>query len=407
MPYKRLLVLDDDSAVSRTIGLFARGVEFDTRTTSRPDDFFHELEHWHPTHIALDLIMPAMDGVEVMRRLANRHCTARIIITSGVGNRVLDAASRAAAERGLDIAGVLSKPFSPSSLRELLSQPSPRAHSYLDQEPSTITDGSLITESRLRRALENGEFHLDFQPKIACKTRQIAGFEALVRWNYPGLGTVMPDQFVPLAEHAGLICKLTEQVLKQGLQWLSSNFPDDTINLSLNLSAKSLVDEYLSDYLLGLCQQYAVKPERLILELTESSAMEDPVASLDLLTRLRMKGFKLSIDDFGTGYSSMVQLVRLPFSELKVDKSFVQAASQSQEARTVIRSVIELGHSLGLRVTAEGIEDAEALRFVSKLGCDFAQGYWVARPLAKDDVRHWTSEWSASNKLSVLPTPPL
>src|SRR5690606_7193943 len=135
--------------------------------------------------------------------------------------------------------------------------------------------------------------------------------------------------------------------------------------------------------------RHGLTPEHLVLELTETSAMQDPVASLDMLTRLRMKGFQLSIDDFGTGYSSMVQLVRLPFSEIKLDKSFVMTARKSQESRTVIKSIVDLGKSLGLKSTAEGIEDDETLSYLREIGCDAAQGYLIARPLAAEQAIRW------------------
>jgi EAL domain-containing protein (putative c-di-GMP-specific phosphodiesterase class I) len=152
------------------------------------------------------------------------------------------------------------------------------------------------------------------------------------------------------------------------------------------------VDIHLADVLTSLCREYLVAPERVVLELTESSAMVDPILSLDLLTRLRVKGFQLSIDDFGTGYSSMVQLVRLPFSEIKVDRSFVMQAEQSQESRTVIKSIVDLGHSLGLVVTAEGVEDLSTLNYLNSLGCDLAQGYFIARPMAGEAARAWVEK---------------
>ena len=144
---------------------------------------------------------------------------------------------------------------------------------------------------------------------------------------------------------------------------------------------------------------YQIAPERIVIELTETSAMVDSVLSLDLMTRFRVKGFQLSIDDFGTGYSSMVQLVRLPFSEIKVDKSFVMNAQKSQESRNVIKSVIDLGHSLGLQVTAEGVEDQQTLNYLISLGCDFAQGYFIARPMPGEAARFWAEERLAEGKI--------
>ena len=231
-----------------------------------------------------------------------------------------------------------------------------------------------------------------YQPKIECKSGAMAGFEALVRWNHPDRGIIMPDDFIPLTEETGLIDALTVQVFDQSLEWFSQSFPDSDLKLSLNISAKSLVDIQLADNLSALCQRFQIGTERIILELTESSAMTDSMLSLDLLTRLRVKGFQLSIDDFGTGYSSMLQLVRLPFSEIKVDRSFVMQAHQFKESRTVIKSIIDLGRSLGLIVAAEGVEDLKTLDYLNRLGCDLAQGYFIARPMPGEAARSWVEQ---------------
>ena len=211
-----------------------------------------------------------------------------------------------------------------------------------------------------------------------------------MRWAPTPSLLILPDQFVPLAESSGLIKLLTEQVCDQALCWFAQNFASSTLTLSINFSAKNLADTHLAEWISELCRQHGVDPARVILELTESSAMDDPVKSLALLTRLRMQGFQLSIDDFGTGFSSLVQLVRLPFSELKVDKSFVMTALESHEARAVIKSIVDLGKSLGLRVAAEGVEDAATLDYITSVGCDFAQGYFISEPLPGRDALAWT-----------------
>jgi EAL domain-containing protein (putative c-di-GMP-specific phosphodiesterase class I) len=199
----------------------------------------------------------------------------------------------------------------------------------------------------------------------------------------------MPDNFIPVAEQAGLIDVLTGQIFNQSLEWFSQSFFGANLKLSLNISAKSLVDIHLVDILSSLCSLHRVAPDHIVLELTETSAMIDPILSLDLMTRFRVKGFQLSIDDFGTGFSSMVQLVRLPFSEIKIDKSFVMNAQKSQESRSVIKSIIDLGHSLDLLVAAEGVEDLDTLNYLNTLGCDFAQGYLIARPMPGEAARSW------------------
>jgi EAL domain-containing protein (putative c-di-GMP-specific phosphodiesterase class I)/CheY-like chemotaxis protein len=403
----RLLVLDDDPNIGRAIQSIVEAAGSQARFTSDTEAFFRGVVDWHPTHIAIDLVMPEMDGVEVLAKLAERKCEAKIIITSGVGSRVLDAAGRAGNERGLNIAGVLAKPFSPRALRALLADASDADQSggYLRTERSNSTDSFELTEKDLRRAFDMRELRLVYQPQIECASGHLEGFEALVRWIHPLHGIIMPDKFIPFAESHGLIDELTDQVLVQSIDWFVNCFPGSQLSIAINMSARSATaqlqsasgspippkDFSLVERIRALCCAKCLDPSKVILELTESSAMEDPKSSLDLLTRLRMHGFQLSLDDFGTGYSSMVQLVRLPFSEIKVDKSFVMTATRSQESRAVVKSIVDLGHSLELRVVAEGVEDADSLRYVQDVGCDLAQGYFIARPMSGDAVLRWTA----------------
>jgi EAL domain-containing protein (putative c-di-GMP-specific phosphodiesterase class I) len=396
-PECRLLILDDDPDVGRTIERIALAAGAEARWTSTTPEFFDALAMWSPTHIALDLVMPGMDGVEVLGNLARRDCRARIIITSGVASRVLDAAGRSAVEHGLDIAGVLSKPFSAASLKSLLSKnefkaarPQMRVGSNSESLARFVPQAEDLTSALVKRELD-----VYFQPKVNCAKGVLVGFEALVRWRHPLYGLIMPDRFVQLAEREGLIDAVTDRVLERALQWFAKNHRNDKwgdarmMSLSVNLSARTLRDHVFVDRLIESCSAHSIQPEQITLELTETSTMEDPVASLDLLTRLRMKGFQLSIDDFGTGYSSMLQLVRLPFSEIKVDKSFVITAATSAESRTVVRSVVELGRSLGLRTTAEGVETSEALGYLRDIGCDCAQGFLIGRPMSGEDILKW------------------
>jgi EAL domain-containing protein (putative c-di-GMP-specific phosphodiesterase class I) len=387
-----MLILDDDAAVGQTIQWIAESLGFEAEFVTSPDKFFERLETFAPEIITIDLVMPTLDGVEIMRLLAERKCKARIVISSGMGTRVLDAAERSASQHGLDIAGVISKPITKEALRLLVGEGSEPKQPAAADKHSAHRDEVEITKSALQGALDRHEFVMAYQPKIECKSGAPAGFEALVRWKHPTMGIVMPDHFIPVAEGVGLIDELTVQIFDQSLAWFSNSFANSKLKLSLNISARSLVDIHLADVLTSLCREYLVAPERVVLELTESSAMVDPILSLDLLTRLRVKGFQLSIDDFGTGYSSMVQLVRLPFSEIKVDRSFVMQAEQSQESRTVIKSIVDLGHSLGLVVTAEGVEDLSTLNYLNSLGCDLAQGYFIARPMAGEAARAWVEK---------------
>lgn len=399
MSLGRLLILDDDPAVGQTIAFIAENAGLEPRTTTDPAAFFRALDEWSPDYIALDLVMPEMDGVEVMRLLAYRGCEAMIIITSGVGSRVLGAAERSAEEHGLNVIGVVSKPFSAKVFRTLINSNSARDNGAASSKGAS--SDFVVSEKKLRVALDKREFVMVYQPKVLCTTGELAGFEALVRWHHPTGGVIMPDSFIPDMEELGLMSELTDQVLEQSLDWFSTNFGRRKVagsaeigqyhplSLSINISAKNLFQMEFADCIASMCAERDIDPAQLIFELTETSAMDDPILSLDLLTRLRVKGFQLSIDDFGTGYSSMVQLVRLPFSEVKVDKSFVMSVLKSQESRTVIKSIVDLGHSLGLRTSAEGVEDAASFELLRQVGCDLAQGFYIARPMYGEQVLEW------------------
>src|SRR6266852_4070788 len=201
----RLLILDDDPIIGRAIQSIAEAAGLQAQFTLRTEAFFRAVEDWHPTHVAIDLVMLEMDGVEVLAKLAERKCKAKIIITSGVGIRVLDAAGRSGNERGLNIAGVLAKPFSPRALRALLfdaphvDQPG-TSGAYLKMAQINSTDSFELTEEELLRAYDMRELQLVYQPQIECASGQLAGFEALVRWMHPLQGIIMPDQFIPFAE---------------------------------------------------------------------------------------------------------------------------------------------------------------------------------------------------------------
>ncbi|SDM98213.1 EAL domain-containing protein [Vreelandella arcis] len=392
---RRLLVLDDDGMTGETIRRIGEFAGLESTHTASPVEFFELVEKWLPDVIALDLLMPEMDGVEVMAKLSSLECDANLIITSGVGTEVLNAASLSASGHGLNLIGVLPKPFSQAKLRSLLLQPNQREGKEKNIYQGTTSEQPTVAD--LRKAIESRAISVVYQPKIFCKTGTLAGFEALARWCLDGK-PIPPDRFIPLAEESGLIDDLTRLIIEQALKWLAAVSEEGESNLfagigqahlSINISARTLTNAPLFQWVVSLCDELAIDHHRLIFELTESSAMGDTVTALDTLTRLRMQGFKLSIDDFGTGFSSMVQLVRLPFSEIKVDKSFVMDIGASAESRAVTRSIVDLGSSLGLLSTAEGVEDQDTLDYLKTLGCDLAQGYFISRPLKDNDVVDW------------------
>ncbi|WP_107851514.1 GGDEF/EAL domain-containing response regulator [Oceanimonas marisflavi] len=395
MSQPKLLIIDDDTILGLMMQNIARPLNIEARYTSDALQFFAVLEQWQPDVVVLDLVMPGMDGVQLIQELARRRCRARLIITSGVSPRVLEAAQRSAVENGLSIAGMLPKPFTPDDLLSLLvpleSEPADNA---LARHRSPL-QGLKADRIDLGRALDRRELSVAYQPKICYRTGAVIGVEALARWVHPELGMVPPDHFIVLAEQHNLIHPLSRQIFEQALDWLAGLEPEygGRLMLSINLSALLLSDAGLPDWLSQAVESRGLSTERVILELTETCATQDVGGSLEMLTRLRMRGFQLSIDDFGTGYSSLLQLTRMPFSELKIDKSFVMSAMASHESRVIIESIIDLGHNLKLEITAEGVEDDATLRYLCQAGCELLQGYYVSRPLPAEQAAQWLREY--------------
>ena len=243
------------------------------------------------------------------------------------------------------------------------------------------------------RALINHRLHMVYQPKISLIDGRLVRVEALVRWNDPTLGPIAPSRFVPLAERHGLIDPLTQWGLRTTLrQWLSWRDEGIDTAIAFNISALSLEHLDFPDLVERMCRALDVPTSRLVLELTES-ATQPLIKLMDTLTRFRIKGIGLAIDDFGTGFSSLMQLRQLPFTEVKIDKFFVDDATTSADSRLIVKTIIDLAHGLGLSVTAEGIETVEQLRLLRELGCDVAQGYLIATPLEPQDLKRWQSSF--------------
>ncbi len=248
----------------------------------------------------------------------------------------------------------------------------------------------LAMAGELRRALETGSIVMHLQPQTRLPDGKMVCCEALARWEHPSQGTIMPDEFIPLAEQTGLIGKLTHVALVQALtmchSWLPTS-PD--VGVAVNLSPRQLLDVELPATVSELLQTYDVPPQRLTLEITESTIMTDPEAAAVALSRLRNLGVRLSIDDFGTGYSALSYLQRLPLDELKIDKSFVMAMATDAGARAIVHAIIDLAHTLGLSVVAEGVEDEGTRQLLVGFGCDVMQGYLLSPPLSPPNVATW------------------
>jgi diguanylate cyclase (GGDEF)-like protein/PAS domain S-box-containing protein len=276
--------------------------------------------------------------------------------------------------------------------------------STYDREIDSNTPERLALVGDLRRAVHDDELFLHFQPKIDLPSGRLCGAEALLRWQHPERGLIPPDDFIPLAENTGMIGPLTSHVLNLALAqirvWADQGHP---LQVAVNLSARNLLDERFDETVHAFLSRHGVAAELLKLEVTESALMTDPIRAAEVLRRLAAQGITLSIDDFGAGYTSIRQLKDLPISELKVDRSFVTELDSDSSNAVIVRSVIELGHNLGLSIVAEGVETVASLDRLSSYGCDVAQGYFISRPMSADAFEQWRDAWPG---LPAEPDPP-
>ena len=336
--------------------------------------------------ILLDLVMPEMDGIEILRLLGERTCKAHIVLMSGINIRVIETAKKLAQTLGLTVVGHLQKPLPIGQLQELLLA------NVGPEKPVDKHDEQRIAipDEDLRRAFDRDEFVIYYQPQINIATGVVTGVEALSRWEHPELGLVFPDNFISRIEALGLMdrfCWITaERALNEVRQF---SIPNGHLpRLAINVSVSSLRDLKFPDILLNLARKYDFPAERIVLEITESGLMEFSLA-LDVLTRLRMRNFQLSIDDFGTGYSMMTQLQNVPAIELKIDKTFVQHMHARHSDLVMVEKIIEMGHELDMEVIAEGVETDEQFDLLREKGCDGVQGFLFSRALPPADIMRW------------------
>jgi EAL domain-containing protein (putative c-di-GMP-specific phosphodiesterase class I)/FixJ family two-component response regulator len=391
----KILVLDDEpfmlkmlSSILKNIGytqVFACDNGPAALALINPDDA--------PDLILLDLNMPEMDGIEFVRHLVGRQYNGSLILISGEDERMQQAAEKLAQVHQITVLGRLPKPPSSDNLAKLIRRWS-RPHQGLHPDAMKI-----YSADEVRAAISNGELVNYYQPKVEVATRRVVGVETLVRWRHPSDGIVPPDQFIAIAEANGLINDLTCVVLKSAFAqtriWKNAGM---MLHVAVNLSMDNLNSLNFLDTITGFAAEAEVPPQMIELEITESRLMGDLRIPLEILTRLRLKRFRLSIDDFGTGNSSLAQLRDLPFDELKIDRSFVHNACENEKLRTMFDSSLGLAKQLRMSVVAEGVEDQRDWTFLRKTGCDIAQGYFIARPMPAEDLPGWIKMWQSKHK---------
>ena len=377
----RVLVFDDDAAVGRLAVRIATMAGMDAIAVTDATAFAQRLRTQPPQVVLLDLQLGETDGVEQLRRLAERQYGGMLVLMSGFDARVLATARALGQSLGLRVEAVLQKPLRVADLEGVLRR--------------LQSGGGSPSAERLLAAIANDELVLDFQPVVAREPKVLKKLEALVRWEHPTSGRIPPSDFLPMAEsNTGIIDALTDWVVGaaveayQVLAELGVSVP-----LAVNMSTQNLHDLTVPDRLEQRLRAGGMPARHLCLEITESAAFKDASLTMDILSRVRLKGMQLSIDDFGTGYSSLKMLRQMPFSEIKIDRSFVSDATTSRDSRAIVKSIMDLASNMEMGCVAEGVETKETADLLETLGSCDIQGYLIARPMPVEAIPSWLSFW--------------
>jgi EAL domain-containing protein (putative c-di-GMP-specific phosphodiesterase class I)/CheY-like chemotaxis protein len=333
--------------------------------------------------VVTDLDMPTMDGMALMRQIGQRAPDTGIVVLSSVEPDLLAAVQWLAREQGIHLIAALGKPLTATALRAALHHPARARRALAPALPVLSIDD-------IAAGIAGGQFEAFVQPKVQLADGQLAGGEALARWRHPRLGFVSPAAFIPAIEQSALVEPFSLAIVESAawaVRWLQATGRPGRI--AINASPAWLDQPEMADRLSQAVNRLGLPVERLTIEVTESVANTNLAAALENLARLRLRGFALSVDDFGTGFSSLGRLVASPFSELKFDRSFITGIAPGTPRWLVVESVIALARKLGLQTVAEGIETQAEWQLLKDAGCECAQGYFIAKPMARDDFMAW------------------
>jgi EAL domain-containing protein (putative c-di-GMP-specific phosphodiesterase class I)/DNA-binding NarL/FixJ family response regulator len=343
--------------------------------------------------IICDLDMPRMDGVAFLRNVAERKLANAVVVASGLDASLLHAVETMARAYGLHVLGKLEKPLSADKLQVMFAK-------YHELQPVHLrTAPQRFSRSELMDAVISKNFFPVYQPKIDLDHGRIVGAEALARWRHPKHGLIPPGAFMPAIERQGLLDELTDRMLAQACAdrqaWAGAGLE---IGIAVNISLLSLADVHAADRFHDIVRKTGCDPKCVTFEVTETAVMADIARALDVLARLRIKGFGLSIDDFGTGYSTLQQLGTIPFTELKIDQSFVRKAPEQQTLRSMLETILGLARKLKLREVAEGVETRAEWDLLRTLHCQQAQGYFMAPGMSGDALVPWAKSWTVPER---------
>ena len=385
-----LLVVDDDPQLLALIAEIGKQSGFAVVTADTGNAFRHAVAHSAPSLVILDLQMDDMDGVEALRHLATVGTKADVLLLSGMDQKVLATARQFGLSLGLPMLDALQKPVRMQQLE-----------TYLFKHNG---ERAPVTAEEFRRAINEYELVLHYQPILHRVEHgwTVGAVEALVRWQHPQRGLLLPSQFLSMVERENLVIEMTDFVLTESLRqvghWHSCGIH---VGLAVNLAARTVADLNFPDRLTQVLREYGVPPGFLSFEVTEAASVGDQQLVMDSFARLRVRGVELALDDFGVGTSSLTQLYKMPYSGIKIDRALIAEMSESQQARTVVSALVELGHKLSLTVCAEGVESQMAFERLERMGCDQLQGDYISKPVTAVELEGFVHAWAAGHNQSA------
>lgn len=386
------LVADGDTAVRKS--LCDMLATLGATRISEVSDGNSALKCFHDTFVPpvsiaiIDIALAGMDGLELIRTLASANCRARIIVTGHLDSTLLFSIETMAQAYGLELLGTLGKPVAGTALRSLIDhyQPPPPPANY---EPAPV-----FSFAQVGKGLQERQFEPYFQPKIALETGRVKGLEVFARWIHPDYGVLGPSSFIDALEENNRIDFLDWWMIEKSVECCRDLHDQGLpVEVSINVAPETLAHPAFIQQISACVQRHQVAPGALTFEMPESSVLTNDPSFLERLVRLRMIGYGLAIDDYGTGRSNLQLLARVPFTELKIDRSFVDGASRRRGLGTVLSSCLGLARSLDRESCAVGVETRQDWDFLQGLGCTYAQGYHIARPMKAEAFPGWLEDW--------------
>jgi EAL domain-containing protein (putative c-di-GMP-specific phosphodiesterase class I) len=383
-----LIAADDERDFLDLVTQLAEAVGFRVLKAENAATLKDLLTQHSPTLVLLDLQLPGMDGVEALRYLARNSIVGGVALVSAMDQRVLSSARQLGESLGLKMIGTLQKPAMLEDIETLLIR-----------HRGPVMD---LKSADLRNAVEEMELAVHYHPKLGRVDSQwqVCGAEALLRWQHPERGLLYPKDFLQLADDHQLIIAIADFVITDAIRqvghWRSHGVD---LSVAVNLSPRLLKDLEFPDRLSRILTEFSVAPSQLNLEVIEDASHQSGDLAMDIYTRLRVKGIGLALDDFGTGISSLTHLAKMPFSEVKIDRSVISNVPHNRSAVTFVKAIIQMAHALSLKVCAEGVETASAFDFLDDLGCDHMQGDFISKPIAASEFESFIAAWSDGRQL--------